>query len=40
MEKSVRRLIGDIPGVGLAFDIYFIEQDAEALANFLLEQPR
>ena len=39
METSVGRLMGDIPGVGLAFDIYFIEQDVEALANLDLNNP-
>ena len=33
MEKGVGKLMGDLPGVGLAFDIYFIKQDVEALAN-------
>jgi hypothetical protein len=28
-EKGVGKLIGDIPVVGLAFDIYFIKQDIE-----------
>ncbi|KAK3752215.1 hypothetical protein QZH41_002754 [Actinostola sp. cb2023] len=39
MEKGVGKLMGDIPGVGLAFDIYFIEQDVEALANLDLNNP-
>ena len=38
-EKSAGRLLGAIPGVGLAFDIYFIEQDVEALANLDLNNP-
>lgn len=39
MEKGVGKLMGDLPGVGLAFDIYFIEQDVEALANLDLNNP-
>ena len=39
MEKGVGKLMGDIPGVGLVFDIYFIEQDVEALANLDLNNP-
>ena len=39
MEKGIGKLMGDIPGVGLVFDIYFIEQDVEALANLDLNNP-
>lgn len=39
MEKGVGKLMGDIPGVGLVFDIYFIEQDVETLANLDLNNP-
>ena len=39
MEKGVGKLMGDIPGVGLVFDIYFIEQDVEALAHLDLNNP-
>ena len=39
MEKGVGKLLGDIPGVGLAFDIYFIEQDIEQLADLDLSDP-
>ncbi|CAB4039521.1 Hypothetical predicted protein [Paramuricea clavata] len=33
MEKGVGKLLGAIPVVGLAFDVYFVEQDIEELAN-------
>ena len=39
MEKGVGRLLADIPGVRLAFDIYFIEQDIEQLAELDLSNP-
>ena len=39
MEKGVGKLLGDIPGVGLAFDVYFIEQDIEQLADLDLSDP-
>ena len=39
MEKGVGKLMGDIPGVGLVFDIYFIEQDVDALAHLDLNNP-
>lgn len=39
MEKGVGKLMGDIPGVGLVFDIYFIKEDVEALANLDLNNP-
>ena len=38
-ERGVGELLGDIPVVGLAFDIYFIEQDIEQLANLNLDDP-
>jgi Ca2+-binding RTX toxin-like protein len=33
MEKGAGKMLGDIPGVGLVFDVYFIEQDVEELAE-------
>ena len=39
MEKGVGKLLGDIPGVGLAFDVYFIEQDIEQLADLDFSDP-
>ena len=33
------KLLGDIPGVGLAFDVYFIEQDIEQLADLDFNDP-
>ena len=39
MEKGVGKLLGDIPGVGLVFDVYFIEQDVEQLADLDLNNP-
>ena len=39
MEKGVGKLLGDIPGVGLAFDVYFIEEDIEQLADLDLSDP-
>ena len=39
MERGVGKLLGDIPGVGLAFDIYFMEQDIEQLADLDLSDP-
>ena len=39
MEKGIGKLLGDISGVGLAFDIYFIEQDIEQLAALDLSDP-
>lgn len=36
MEKGVGKLLGAIPIVGLAFDVYFVEQDIEELANLNL----
>ncbi|CAH3173964.1 unnamed protein product, partial [Porites lobata] len=38
-ERGVGELLGDIPVVGLAFDIYFIEQDIEQLADLNLNDP-
>ena len=38
-ERGVGQLLGAVPGVGLAFDIYFIEQDIEELANLDLNNP-
>ena len=38
-ERGVGQLLGAVPGVGLAFDIYFIEQDVEELANLDLNNP-
>ena len=38
-ERGVGELLGDIPVVGLAFDIYFIEQDIQQLANLNLDDP-
>ena len=38
-STKVEKLLGDIPGVGLAFDIYFIEQDIEQLADLDLSDP-
>ena len=38
-ERGIGELLGDIPVVGLAFDIYFIEQDIEQLANLNLNDP-
>ena len=38
-ERGVGQLLGAVPGVGLAFDIYFIEQDKEELANLDLNNP-
>ena len=38
-ERGVGELLGAIPGVGLAFDIYFIEQDIEQLADLNLNDP-
>ena len=39
MAKRVGRLLGDVPGVELACDIYFIEQDIEQIANLDLSDP-
>lgn len=39
MEKGVGKLLGDIPGVGLAFDVYFIEQDIDQLADLDFSDP-
>ena len=39
MEKGVGKLLGDIPDVGLVFDIYFIEQDIQQLADLDLSNP-
>ena len=39
MEKGAGKLLGDIPGVGLAFDVYFIEQDIEQLADLDFSDP-
>lgn len=39
MEKGVGRLMGDLPGVGLAFDIYFIKEDIDALSHLDLNNP-
>ncbi|CAB3988828.1 iron-regulated -like [Paramuricea clavata] len=39
MEKGVGKMLGDIPGVGLVFDVYFIEQDVEQLANLDFNNP-
>jgi len=38
-ERGIGELLGDIPVVGLAFDIYFIEQDIEQLAKLNLNNP-
>ena len=38
-ERGIGELLGDIPVVGLAFDIYFIEQDIEQLAKLNLNDP-
>lgn len=38
-ERGVGRLLGAIPVVGIAFDIYFIEQDIEQLADLNLNDP-
>ena len=38
-ERGVGQLLGAVPGVGLVFDIYFIEQDIEELANLDLNNP-
>jgi len=38
-ERGVGELLGDIPVVGLAFDVYFIEQDIEQIANLNLNDP-
>ena len=38
-EKGIGKLLGDTSGVGLAFDIYFIEQDIEQLAALDLSDP-
>lgn len=38
-ERGIGELLGDIPAVGLAFDIYFIEQDIEQLAKLNLNEP-
>ena len=39
MKKGVGKLLGDVPGVGLAFDIYFIGQDIKQLAELDLSDP-
>ena len=39
MEKGVGKLLGDVPGVGLTFDMNFIEQDIEQIANLDLSDP-
>ena len=39
MKKGVGKLMGDIPGVGLVFDIYFIEQDIDALSKLDFNNP-
>ena len=38
-ERGVGRLLGAIPVVGIAFDIYFMEQDIEQLADLNLNDP-
>ena len=38
-ERGIGELLGDIPVVGLAFDIYFVEQDIEQLAKLNLNDP-
>ena len=38
-ERGVGQLLGAVPGVGLAFDIYFIEQDIEELADLDFNDP-
>ena len=40
MEKGVGKMLGDIPLVGLAFDIYFIKEDINQLANLDLNDPQ
>ena len=40
MEKGVGKMLGDIPLVGLAFDIYFIKEDIDQLANLDLNDPQ
>lgn len=39
MEKGVGRLLGDIPVVGLSFDVYFIEEDIQELADLDFSDP-
>ena len=38
-EKAAGKIMGAIPVAGLAFDVYFIEQDVEELANLDLSNP-
>ena len=38
-ERGVGELLGDIPVVGLAFDVYFIKQDIEQLADLNPNDP-
>jgi hypothetical protein len=38
-EKGVEKLLGDIPGVGLAFDIYFIKQYIDELSKLNFNNP-
>lgn len=39
MEKGVGKLLGDIPVVGLIFDVYFIEEDIQELADLDFSDP-
>lgn len=39
MEKGVGKLLGDIPVVGLSFDVYFIEEDIQELADLDFSDP-
>ena len=38
-ERGIGEMLGAVPVVGIAFDIYFIEQDIEQLANLNLNDP-